>query len=256
MSTATGAGRVPEPNGALEELVRSQDQDILRGVAASPRLTEELALALLARRDLPPAAITDLARNAAVMKHRKVMIAVVAHARTPRHVSLPMVRQLHNFELMQIALLPSVAADLKMAIEESLIARIDSISSGERLTLAKRGSTRIAAALLADLDERVMRAALENPYMTEAWIVKALLRDDAPGGLIGAVCLHPKWPLRRDVQVALLRNDKTPLARVIAFAEKLPSQVLRDVLHQSGLEANVKLYLHALLERRTNSAKL
>ena len=67
-----------------------------------------------------------------------------------------------------------------MSIEESLIARMESISSGERLTLAKRGSTRVAAALLADLDERVMRAALENPYMTEAWIVKALLRDDAP----------------------------------------------------------------------------
>ena len=74
--------------------------------------------------------------------------------------------------------------------------------------------------------------------------------------LIDAVCRHPKWSLRRDVQIALLRNDKTPLARVIAFAENLPSQVLRDVLHHSRLEANVKLYLHALLERRTNSAKL
>ena len=128
---------------------------------------------------------------------------------------------------------------------------MESISAGERLTLAKRGSTRVAAALLADPEERVMLAALENPYMTEAWIVKALLRDDAPLPLVHTVCRHPKWSLRRDVQIALLRNDKTPLARAIAFADNLPSQVLRDVLHHSRLEANVKTYLHALLERRS-----
>jgi hypothetical protein len=194
--------------------------------------------------------MVDLSKNAAVMKHRKVIVAVVAHPRTPRHVSLPIARHLYTFELMQIALTPSIAADLKMSIEESLIARMESISSGERLTLAKRGSTRVAAALLGDSEARVMHAALENPYMTEAWIVKALLRDDAPVPLVHAVCRHSKWSLRRDVQIALLRNDKTPLARALAFADNLPSQVLRDVLHHSRLEVNVKTYLLALLERR------
>ncbi|HEX9120880.1 MAG TPA: hypothetical protein VF840_10115 [Terriglobales bacterium] len=253
MTTASGAGarRAPEPQGPLEELLHSQEFDVLRGVAASSRLTEELALCLLARRDLPHQAMVDLSKNAAVMKHRKVVVAVVAHPRTPRHVSLPIARHLYTFELMQIALTPSIAADLKMLIEESLIARMESISSGERLTLAKRGSTRVAAALLTDPEERVMHAALENPYMTEAWIVKALVQDDAPVPLVHAVCRHSKWSLRRDVQIALLRNDKTPLARALAFADNLPSQVLRDVLHHSRLEANVKTYLLELLERRS-----
>jgi hypothetical protein len=255
MSTGAGARRAPEPHGPLEELMHSREPDVLRGVAASSRLTEELALSLLARRDLPHQAIVDLSKNAAVMKHRKVIVAVVAHPRTPRHVSLPIARHLYTFELMQIALTPSIAADLKMSIEESLIARMESISSGERLSLAKRGSTRIAATLLADSEERVMHAALENPYMTEAWIVKALMRDHAPAPLVHAVCRHPKWSLRLDVQIALLRNDKTPLARAVAFAEKLPSQVLRDVLHHARLEANVKVYLLALLDRRTNAPR-
>lgn len=256
MTTVSSAGtrRAPEPQGRLEDLIRSQEPDVLRGVAASSRLTEELALSLLARRDLPHQALVDLSKNAAVMKHRKVIVAVVAHPRTPRHVSLPIARHLYTFELMQIALTPAIAADLKMSIEESLIARMESISSGERLTLAKRGSTRVAAALLADPEERVMHAALENPYLTEVWIVKPLLQDDAPLPLVHALCRHAKWSLRRDVQIALLRNDKTPLARAIAFAENLPSQVLRDVLHHSRLEANVKAYLHALLERRSRQS--
>ncbi len=95
-----------------------------------------------------------------------------------------------------------------------------------------------------------MNAALENPFITEAWIVRALMRDEAPVSFVHAACRHPKWSLRRDVQVALLRNDNTPLARAIAFAEKLPSQVLRDVLHHSRLQANVKTYLLNLLEQR------
>ena len=257
MTTSSGAGprRTPEPRGPLNDLVHSQQLEVLCGVAASSRLTEELALSLLARRDLPHQAIVDLSKNGAVMKHRKVIVAVISHPRTPRHVSLPIARHLYTFELMQIVLTPGIATDLKMNIEESLISRRDSISSGERLTLAKRGSTRVAAAMLADPEERVMHAALENPYMTEAWIVKALLRDDAPVPLVHSVCCHPKWSLRRDVQVALLRNDKTPLARAIAIAEKLPTQLLRDVLHHSRLEANVKTYLHALLERRATALR-
>src|SRR5512147_2842973 len=227
MSSASGSGtqRAPEPHRPLEELIHSQELDDLRAAAGSAHLTEELALALLARRDLPHQALVDLSKNGVVMKHHKVMAAVVAHPRTPRHVSLPMARQLHTFELMQIVLTPTLAADLKISIEESLIARMGSISSGERLTLAKRGSTRVAAALLCDPEERVMHVALDNPHMTEVWIVKALMRESVPVPLVNAICRHVKWALRRDIQIALLRCDKTPLARAIAIAEKLPTQV-------------------------------
>ncbi|MGZ4811339.1 MAG: hypothetical protein ACXVZQ_00485 [Terriglobales bacterium] len=250
-TSSTGASRAPEPSGPLEELIHSREHDVLRGVAASARLTEDLALSLLARRDLPPQALEAVSKNPAVMKHRKVIVAVVSHPQTPRHVSLPMARHLYTFEAMQIALTPGIAADLKVALEELLLQRMDSISSGERLTLAKRGSTRVAAALLCDPEERVMNAALQNPYATEAWVVKALMKDDAPGALALAVSRDPKWSLRRDVQVALLRNEKIPLARAIAIAEKLPTHLLRDVLYHSRLEAKVKTYLQALLQRRS-----
>ena len=242
-------------DAALDDLIHSQSPDALREAAASPRLSEELALALLVRRDLPQQVLEALSKNGAVMKHRKVIVAVVSHPRTPRHVSLPTARHLYTFELMQIALTPALAADLKLSIEETLVSRLESISEGERLALAKRGSTRVAAALLADPEPRVIHAALANPYMTEAWIVKALVKDDAPAALVESVCRHPKWSLRRDVQIALLRNHQTPLARILAFAQALPTQVLRDVLTHSRLGVNVKSYLRAEVARRTAAKK-
>jgi hypothetical protein len=248
-------GKAAEPASqknlpALAQLIHERSPELLRHAARDRALTEELALALLARRDLPGEVLEELARNVSVVKHRKVRIAVVTHPRTPRHVSLPIVRHLYNFELMQIALTPNALADLRMAVEEGLIARLESISAGERLSLAKRGSTRIAAALLLDAEARVTRAALDNPHMTEIWIVKALLDAGSPQHLVDATCRHAKWSLRRDVRVALLRNDKTPLARAISIANALPSMVLREVLANSRLAANVKDYLTRILLER------
>ena len=110
---------------------------------------------LLKHSDLPTQALDRLSRNRGIMKSRKVKLALVEHPRTPRHISVPMVRHLFTFDLMQVALTPVVPADIKMAAEESLINRLERLSQGERLTLAHRASGRVAAALLLDPEARV-----------------------------------------------------------------------------------------------------
>ena len=94
----------------LERLVHDPSPEILVAVAADARLTEDLALALLKHHDLPREALEALSKNGSLMRQRKVRMAVVTHPRTPRHVSVPTIRHLYTFELMQVALLPSVAA--------------------------------------------------------------------------------------------------------------------------------------------------
>lgn len=249
---ATPAATAPN----LAELIYARDPEQLRKAAADHGLTEELALAMLERRDLPHLALEDLSRNHGVLKHRKVLNALVIHPKTPRHVSLPIIRRLYTFELMQIALLPVAAADLKMFAEEQLINRMESISSGERLSLAKRASTRVAAALLQDPERRVIEAALENPYLTEVWIVKALMNDEAPQAFVESVCRHQKWSLRQEIRVALLKNENTPMARAVAFAEQMSTHTLREVLRTSRLAENVKNYLSQLVEQRSAKAQV
>jgi len=234
----------------IEEMVQAREPDVLKAAAAHPGMTEDIALAFLTRRDLPPAALEALTKNGSVMKHRRVMAAIVAHVKTPRHVSLPIARHLYTFELLQIALTPAVPADVKMAVEDAITMRLESISIGERLALAKRGSTRIAAALLFDKEPGVMQAALVNPFMTEVWIVKAIMSQDSTVALVGEVSHHAKWSLRKEIRIALLKNDKTPLGRVLAFAQSMSAPVLREVLATSRLGAKVKEYLTKELETR------
>jgi hypothetical protein len=238
------------PDAPLEQLIHDPSPEILAAVAADPRLTEDLALALLNRRDLPREALEQMHKHTSLSKLRKVQLAVVMHPRAPRHVSIPTIRHLYAFELMQVALFPAVAADVKRAAEEALIGRLATITSGERFTLAKQSSGRVAAALLLDKEQRTMQAALNNPQMTEAWIIKALKTDHGTEMLAPAVCSHPKWAHRHEVKAALLANKNTPPARVQQLAQELPLNALKDVLRHVRLAAGVKEKLKAVLEKR------
>ena len=218
--------------------------------AADPALSEDLALALLKERDLPFEVIDQLCKNSGVMKARKVCFAIAAHPHTPRHISLKLIRELYTFDLMRYAITPGIAADLKRLADELLIARVTSISLGERISLARRGSEAVAAALLLDKEPHVWQAALENGRLTEADVVKAVLRPSAGAALVEAVCRHAKWSFRHEIRLALLRNAKTPLTRALEFARAIPPAQLRDLLHSSHLPEKVKASLRKDLESR------
>jgi hypothetical protein len=234
---STGAKRAPEKTELGAATGPSPD---LRAHAAQAGLSEDAALALLKSLDLTGDVLEALAKNGSVLKQRKVKLALVTHPKTPRHVSLPLVRQLYIFELMQVALTPVVPADVKRAADDVLLNHLETVTAGERLTLAHRGSGRLAEELLLDEDARVAQGALQNPRLTEASIVRGLTRPEVSAALVDAVCRHPQWSLRREIRIALLRNEKTPAARAVEFARLLAPPVVREILHSSRLPAGVR----------------
>jgi hypothetical protein len=251
--------------------------DLLR-TAADPALTEDLALALLHRTDLPSEVLEQLARNTNPLQSRKVRTALVCHPHTPRHVSVPLARQFYTFDLMKVGLAPGVPADVKVAVDDVLISRLKTITVGERLTLARRSSGRVAAALLLEVENvvtknadvknadaknaearnvnaknvdattiaretRVMHTALENPRLTEALIIKAVLDRSASAALVDAVARHSKWSHRREIRVALLRSEHLSLARALEFSRDVPAPLLQEILASSRLSDQIKAQL-------------
>ena len=238
-----------QSTAALDQLSRP---DLLTQKSVDP-LTEDLALALLQRRDLLPEAIEHLSKNAIVTKSRKVRFALASHPRAPRHLSLRLVREFYTIDLMRFALLPAVAADIKHAADDLLVSRLASVTLGERISLARRASGTVAAALLLDKESRVWQTALENPRLTEAAVVKTLLRLNSDAAFVEAVCHHSKWSPRPEIRMALLRNDKTPLARALEFASTLPPAQLRDILYNSRLPEKIKTCLRKESKTRTKT---
>jgi hypothetical protein len=228
---------------------------ILCDVASHHGLSEELALTLLKRRDLPKEVLESLAKNGRVMKRREIKTGLVKHQRTPRHISLPLIKHLYTTDMMLVALTPGVAADMKMAIEEALIKRMPSISTGERMMFAKRASGRVAAHLLNDEEPRILDAALNNPYLTESLIIKQLVMEQPSQLLTIHVAHHPKWSLRKDIRVTMLKNPYTPLAFAIVCAQGVSAKELKDLLFVSQLPEQIKEYLLLTTQRREERKK-
>jgi hypothetical protein len=209
---------------------------------------------LLQRRDLSADVLARLSKNGRALPSRKVKLALIEHPKISRHVAIPLLRHLFTFDLMRVALTPAVPADVKVIADETLINRLETIPTGERLSLAKRGSGRIAAGLLLDPEPRVVQTALTNPRLTEAAVIRALTQSNTPAALVEAVCHGSSWSVRREVRIALLRNAETPLAHALEFARSVPSTQLGEILHSSQLPENVKSCLLGDSVERSDAA--
>src|SRR5258708_36852413 len=208
-----GASRPSAQPPSLEGFTLNLSSDELLRAASNSALTEDLALSLLARGELPVEVFERLAKNSHVLKLREVKLALASHPHAPRQVSLPLIRQFYSFDLMKVALTPSVPADIKVAADDLLVSRLKTITLGERLALARRGSSRLAGGMLLDGDARVMQIALDNARLTEVFVVQAVLRPEAKSPLVQAVAHHSKWSYRREIRIARLRTEYVSLAR-------------------------------------------
>src|SRR6202049_4624162 len=208
---------LPGTSSKIEiEFSESPEADDLKA-----ELTEDLALSLLKQPALQPEILEKVTKNNALMKGRKLKLALLAHPKTPRHLLLPLLRHLFTFDLMRVALTPTIAADIKVAAEESLINRLEKLALGDKLSLAHRASGRVAAALLNESDPRVIDAALQNPRLTETAIIKEVTRRKMNQILAEAISNHPKWKLRPEIIVAL-KQENTAMDKSVELASIAP----------------------------------
>jgi hypothetical protein len=224
MKTESDRTETPEPEEQNTQSAPISETAPLSGIS------EDAALALLKSSDVTAEALAQLAKNSISSTSRKVMYELATHPRTPRHVSIPLLRRMFTFDLMQMALAPAVAPDIKRAAEEQILTRLESLPTGQKITLARRASGRVAAGLLQHSDRRVISAALDNAKLTEPLVVQALMKPNAPETLFVLVSEHSKWSQRREVQIALLRSENTPLERAIDFARNFSPDFLREIV--------------------------
>jgi hypothetical protein len=234
----------------LASLLHHPSPDVLLALLDNPSLDDTQLCLLLNRKDLPTEILEEIARRKPLLKNYPVKRALAFHPRTPRLVNLRLIRELYLMDLVQLTLLPGTSTELKRIAEEQLVARLPQLPLGQKITLARRGTARVAGALLAEGHTQVLSIALDNPGLTEAQVLKALSRENLPIGVVKAVAQHRKWSHTYNVRLALVRHPGSTLSTILAYLPELTVSDLRELAAPGIVSENLRKYLLAEIQQR------
>jgi hypothetical protein len=232
----------------MAPFLRATDPDVLQALLANPHFGEREALLLLNRRDLPSSVIQELAGQRTAVSNYAVKLALTKHPVTPLRTALEQLKFLYLFDLVSVCLQTGVRAEVKRASEELILAQVPKLAIGQRITVAKRGSARLAASLLKGKNSQIIQAVLDNPYLTEAVLLPVLNRPDCTPKIVELIAAHPKWGLRYDIRLALLRHSSLPVARALAILPELKPQDAQAMSQDPAVIPQVRNYLSNLLK--------
>jgi hypothetical protein len=221
----------------------------------NPSLDEAQLCMILERKNLPGEILEEVALRKPLLKSYRVKRALAFHPRTPRLVTLRLLRDLYLMDLVQLTLLPGIPTELKMNAEDQLLSRLPQLPLGQKITLARRGPARLAGALLADGHAQIVPIVLDNPYLTEAQVLKALSREKLPPGVVRAIAQHRKWSITYNVRLALVRHPSSPLATILAYLPELTLSDLRELASPGIVPESLRKYLEAEVQRRVRKGE-
>jgi hypothetical protein len=238
----------------LTVLMHHPSADVLLALLDNPALDETQVCLLLNRKDLPGEILEEVARRKALLKDYRVKRSLAFHPRAPRLISLRLLKDLYLMDLVQVALLPGVSAELKRNAEDQLLARMPQIPLGQKITLARRGPARVAGMLLAEGHARVVPIVLDNVHLPEAQVLRVLASDNLPPSVVLAIAHHYKWSNTYNVRLALVRHQASPLSTILAYLPELTVSDLRELTAPGVVPESLRKYLQAEVQRRMRAS--
>ncbi len=239
----------------LAALLHHADAEVLLGLLDNPSLEETQLCMLLERKNLPAEILEEVARRKPLLKNYRVKKALAFHPRTPRLVTLRLLRDLYLMDLVQLTLLAGIPTELKRNAEDQLVSRLPQLPLGQKITLARRGPARLAGALLAEGHAQIVSIVLDNAYLTEAQVLRVLSREKLPPVVVRTISLHRKWSISYNVRLALVRHPLSPLATILAYLPELTVSDLRELASPGIVSESLRKYLQAEVQRRIRTGE-
>lgn len=205
----------------------------VRQVLRNPFLTQQAIGLLLEERRL--------------LAYSEIKKSLVCHPRTPEIRARRLVPTLFWRDLMQISGDGRVPPKVRRSADLQLRDRLQGLSVGERMSIARRASPTLIQQLRMDKDPRVVEALLENPRLTEGSLMPLLGSDRASPKALALVARHRRWGIRYGVKSALCRNARTPPEICLGLLSQLKKSDLRAVFQARRLPAVVRRRAGTLL---------
>lgn len=228
----TRPGRTDGQVASIEQLRRqlgSAPLPFLEGAVRNPALGDEEMVLLLRNPRATPALLHRIGADHRWTRSYEVKKTLVQHPKTPLVVARNLVPHLHWKELSEVSANLRVNPVVRRQAEELLKTRIEELSVGERISLARRASRGVIGGLLDSNESPVLRALLGNARLVEIDAVKIASAPTPPGDLFRYLSEHPKWGVRRAVRLALAKNPRVPIAVALKQIGRLAPRDLRQL---------------------------
>jgi hypothetical protein len=237
-------------NDELYQVMEDLSMEVLETALKNPVFHENHLLALLKRRDLSEDLLRAVSRLPMVGENHKLKVAVVRNPCASAQVTMALLPHLQLFELVDICSLPGVTQDQKLAVERAIIQRLPATPLGNKITLARRSTSAVVEAVVREGDPRSMEACLDNPHLKEAAIFRFLNGPNATAEGISIVARHPRWKGRINLQLAILKNPKTPDVWFTLFLPHMSANDIKCILASRRIGYSQKKQVQEELQRR------
>lgn len=234
----------------LFQLVLKTDPEVLHSLPKNPNFGEDHLLALLKRRDLPESLLRNIHQRYGDKLSHRLRLALVRNPALPGTLLRTLLPQLRLFELVNLCFMPGLNPDQKIAAERIILQRLPTTPLGNKMTLARRASAPVVAELLREGDERLTAICLDSPRLREAAVFQFVNSARATAATLSQIARHQRWKHRPNLQLAILKNPKTPTVWFTLWLPKLPPATLNSLKHARLLNPRQKQAVENELKRR------
>ncbi|MGD8376494.1 MAG: hypothetical protein PVF68_10175 [Acidobacteriota bacterium] len=242
-----------DPRGILADRLARAPADYLEGALRNPALDEDLVVLMLRNRAAPGALIERIARDERYRGSHEVRAGLVSHPASPRGVAMNLVHLLYWRDLARAADDPRVPPPVRRVAVRVLESRMEEMTLGERIALARAAGRSVILALRRSREPRVVEALLDNPRIVEEDAVFLASRTDVPADVLGALARSRRWSPRYPVRLALVHNERSPVGIVLGLLTGLLRRDLEGLLVSHGGPPVIRFAAERVLRARAGA---
>jgi hypothetical protein len=232
----------------LFTVVSSQNSNWLLLALSNPAITEDHVIALLRNPSITAEIIHNISDRMDWTSSYRIQVALVNCPKTALTSAMRLMQMLFWNDLVKTAANYRIAPRLRRLAENQLREKIPTLTLGEKISLAQTGPRNVIPLLRVEKDVKVVQALLRNSHLLEEDVLVMINNDMTPAATLATIAANYKWSVRYPVRLALVRNEKTPLAFVLHSLSKLKKTDLHALIHASGTRPLVRRSAERLLE--------
>jgi len=237
----------------LFQFLQGQPVEVFLAALRNPRFDEQHLLAMLKQRGLPQAVFTSIYANKRLVEGNTAKIALLVNPDIPAHIASVLLPLLPVFELLKICLMPGVTPDQRVLAERVIIQRNPTQPLGNKMTLARRGTSAIVESLLREGLPPLVEACLDNPHLKEGAVHQFITAYTSTAETISMVARSGRWKGRPNIRLAILKNPRTPAIWFTMFLPGLPRNTIKELLSVPRLTHAQKELVRQALGRSASS---